>query len=115
MMKDIFEFYEAQPEPNKNCFLTLRDIILGYSEEISETVKYGMPCFLYGKEILCYLWKDKQDKPYILVAKGREIHHPRLEQGTRKKMKILSVDPKGEIEVDVIEEILSLSIDFILN
>jgi uncharacterized protein DUF1801 len=112
MIDKISEFYFASSEPNKSCFLALRDILLKYDPEISETVKYNMPCFLYKKHILCYLWSDKATKePYILWSKGHEIDHPLLETGTRKKMKILRVDPAQDLPIKTIHKILQLALE----
>lgn len=82
----------------RSTLLALRAIITGHNCEISETVKYGMPCFLYRRNILCYLWTESRTGyPYILMAEGRHITDPALEQGTRTRMKILRVDPHADI------------------
>ena len=106
------DFYLKQEEPLKSCLLTMREIILQQDDQISETLKYGLPCFLFGKKILCYLWKDKKTKhPYILMSDGLLIEHPKLEQGDRKKMKSYSVNPNMDLNLAEIKDILSLGID----
>ena len=110
MSKD--DFYFKKEEPLKSCFLALRDIILQHNPEISETIKYGLPCFLFGKKILCYLWQDKKTRhPYILMADGGMIDHPKLEQGDRKRMKSYSVDPNLDLNLKEIFEILDLGLN----
>ena len=42
---DVLSFYLKSEDPNKSCLLTLRDIILNQDEAVTETKKYGMPCF----------------------------------------------------------------------
>ena len=109
------EFYLQKDEPHKSCLLALQTIILSYSNDISETRKYGMPCFCYRSKPLCYLWTDKKNgEPYILVVEGRNIDHPMLEQGTRSRMKILRINPEDDIPVDVIRSIfdMALELDF---
>ncbi len=59
-MKAVDEFIHRQSEPNKSCFMGLRSLLLEFHSKISETTKYGMPCYLFEKGILCYLWKDKK-------------------------------------------------------
>jgi len=50
-----------------------------------------MPCFVYNKKQFCYLWTDKKtNNPYLLIVEGKNIDHPLLEQGDRKRMKILT-------------------------
>lgn len=105
---ELDEFYLEQDEPNRSCFLSLRTVILKAHQNISETKKYGMPCFTYSKKALCYLWKDKKTfEPYILFVEGRQMDHPSLEQGDRSRMKILRIDPKQDLKLELIEELLA--------
>ncbi len=107
-------FYLESPEPNKSCLLTLRDMILQLDTEIIETKKYGMPCFCFGKKILCYLWVDKKtEHPYILFTEGRQMQHPLLEQGKRTRMKILPVNPNNDLPVDSIIFLLKMALDIV--
>lgn len=111
MFKTAEDFYSSQSEPNRSCFYALREIILSYNELLSETVKYGMPCFTYGKKHFCYLWYDKETKePYILMVEGNKIDHPMLNSGNRKRMKTLSIDPGSDIPVDLIYEVFDLQL-----
>jgi len=104
-------FYLKQPEPNKSCFLALRDILLNFDPNITKTVKYGMPCFCYNNKAFCYLWQDKKTRePYLLIVDGNLIEHPQLEAGSRARMKILRVNPNKDIKLDLIHEILDLAI-----
>lgn len=69
-----------------------------------------MPCFCFGKKPFCYLWTDKQSgEPYILIVDGDKIEHQALEQGDRKKMKVLSIASQKDIPLNLINEILSLA------
>jgi hypothetical protein len=101
------DFYLSKTEPNKSCLLALRSIILRQSAHITETVKYGMPCFCYKKKMFCYLWTDKKiAEPYILMVEGMLLSHPKLEAGSRARMKILSVNPNQDLDIDTINEVL---------
>ncbi len=105
-------WYLSKEEPVRSCLLALRDIILAQDMLISETVKYGMPCFIVKKKILCYLWTDKKtDEPYILVVDGKLIDHLALEAGDRARMKILRIDPDKDLPVKTIREVLNLALD----
>ena len=107
-MSDTDNFYLDKDEPNKSCLLALRDIILSQDENVSETKKYGMPCFCYKKKMFCYLWTDKKtDEPYILVVEGKHLDHPRLETGDRARMKIHRVDPNKDIDIKTVNSILN--------
>lgn len=107
MIEDLQKYYLRQDEPNKSCLLALRSIILAQNTEITETVKYGMPCFLYKGKRFCYVWIDKKTKePYILMVEGNRLYHPELEQGDRAKMKILRVNPNLDLPLGTILEIL---------
>ena len=105
-------WYLNQEEPNRSCFLAMREIILKADNEVEETLKYGSPCFVYRGRAFCYLWKDKKtDEPYFLLVEGKLIYHPKLETGDRKRMKILRVDPSGDLEVTTITSVLSKALD----
>ncbi len=107
MIEDLQKYYLRQDEPNKSCLLALRSIILSQSPHLTETVKYGMPCFCYKKKTFCYLWTDKKTtEPYILMVEGNRLHHPELEQGDRAKMKILRVNPNLDLPMGTILEVL---------
>ncbi len=107
MISEKDNFYLNKDEPNRSCLLTLRNIILGQDPNISETQKYGMPCFCYRQKMFCYLWTDKKtDEPYILMVEGKLLDHPELEEGNRSLMKIFRVSPNRDIAVDTISYIL---------
>lgn len=111
-MSKTDHFYLKHDEPNKSCFLALRDILLNFDTKISETVKYGMPCFCYNNKMFCYLWTDKKTaEPYLLMVDGNLMEHPSLESGSRARMKILRVNPNEDIDLDLIHEILNLGIN----
>ena len=103
------DFYLNKAEPAKSCLLAMRNILLSFNDHMMETVKYGMPCFLYKDKVLCYLWMDKKTmKPYFLVS--GKIEHEALERGNRKSMKILAVNPDLDLPMDIIHEILTNAI-----
>ena len=110
------DFYLSKEEPNKSCLLALRDIILRQDGNISETRKYGMPCFCYRKKMCCYLWVDKKTgEPYILFVEGKHLNHPQLEVGKRARMKIFRVDPKKDIPIAEIHLLLKKALDLYRN
>lgn len=112
MLREIDRFYEEKEEPNRSCFLALREIILSYNSDLKEAYKYKLPCFVIGKTIFCYLWKDKKTQiPYISFNKGVKIDHPALFQGNRKTFKLLYIDPNEDIPVKTIHEIFDLAIE----
>lgn len=107
MIEKLHNYYLKKEEPNKSCLLALREIILNQDVNITETIKYGMPCFCYKKKMFCYLWTDKKtDEPYILMVEGKRLDHHQLEEGDRKKMKILRINPNKDLPLKTIETIL---------
>lgn len=110
------DFYLDQPEPNRSCLLTLRNVILDMDAEVAGTVKYGMPCFTYKSKAFCYLWKDKKtNQPYILMVEGKHLDHPMLEVGDRARMKILRVDPTQDLPINEIKQLLDMALDLYRN
>lgn len=112
MIEDLTNYYLNKTEPNKSCLLALRSIILNQDINISETRKFGMPCFCYKKKMFCYLWTDKKtDEPYILMVEGKFLDHPKLEEGNRSRMKIFRINPNKDLPIKSIENILQKALD----
>ncbi|MGM9509727.1 DUF1801 domain-containing protein [Larkinella sp. GY13] len=112
MVDPFHTFYLNQSEPNKSCLLALRSIIVDQDKDITESQKWGMPCFLYKKKIFCYLWTDKKtDEPYILLVDGKYLDAPELEEGDRKRMKMFRVNPYQDLPIETIESILQKGLD----
>ena len=109
-------FYLRAEEPNKSCLLTLRDMILSQDEGITETVKYGMPCFCYRGKMFCYLWVDKKTQsPYILFVEGNRLDHPSLKSEGRARMKVLHIDPDKDMPIELIVLLLNQALDLYRN
>jgi hypothetical protein len=112
MILDTYNYYLNQEEPNKSCLLALRSIILEQDKQVTETQKWGMPCFCYKKKMFCYLWIDKETgEPYMLLVEGRHLLHPELEAGKRSRMKIFRVNPNKDLPLKTIENILHESLE----
>jgi len=91
--------------------LSLRDIILSYHPQISETWKFRDPFFNYGKKMLCYLSIDRHTRvPYVGMVEGRYLDHSALESGGRKRIKVLSINPTKDIPIDTMEEVLEQAV-----
>lgn len=105
-------FYLSKSEPNKSCLLALRQIILDQDKDVTETRKYGMPCFCYKAKMFCYLWIDKKtDEPYLLFVESKHLNHPKLEAGNRARMKIFRVNPNADIPRKTIDELLNKALN----
>jgi hypothetical protein len=112
MTQQLQDFYQNKPEPVKGCLLALRDIILGQDVLVTETVKYGMPCFCFKKKMFCYLWTEKKTgDPYLLMVEGKHLVHPLLEVGDRSRMKIFRIDPDIDLPIKTIANILGQALD----
>lgn len=116
MIDELYNYYLGQEEPQKSCLFVLRDIILKQDTDISETVKYGMPCFCYKKKMFCYLWTDsKTNEPYILFVEGKLLNNPELEAGSRSRMKILRINPTEDLPLTLIKSLLNEALDLYRN
>ncbi len=113
MVKPADNFFLQLEEPDKSCMLALRQIILGYHHEITETWKYGMPVYCLRNKMYCYLWIHKKYKqPYIGIVEGGKINHPALITEKRARMKIMLIDPLKNIPVKTINSILKKASSF---
>ncbi len=107
MLRDIDNYFLSLPEPNRSCMQALREHILAFDAQITEAWKYRLPFFLYKKKMFCYFWADKKTGlPYIGFVEGRNINHPMLEQGNRKRMKILQINPEADLPIEALDEII---------
>jgi len=112
MVEELHNYYLNKEEPNKSCLLALRSIILDQDTNVTETQKWGMPCFCYKKKMFCYLWTDKKtDEPYLLMVEGKYLDNPELEAGDRSRMKIFRVNPDKELPIKKIERILQKALE----
>jgi hypothetical protein len=115
-MEDLTNFYLREEEPNRSCFLAMREIVRKSDAEVEETIKYGSACFVYRGRAFCYLWKDKKtNEPYFLFVEGKRLSHPKLEAGDRKRMKILRVNPSEDLPLNDIESVLNEALDLYRN
>lgn len=115
-MKGTDTFYLNLKEPNRSCLLALRNIILQQDPNITETLKWSLPCFCYRKKMFCFLSIDnKSDKPYLLIVEGRLIEHPLLEANNRTRMKSISIDPNKDLPLETITEILNNALNLYRN
>jgi hypothetical protein len=106
-MANLSAFYPTKSEPYQSCLLALQSIILQIDSNITETTKYGMPCFCYYKKAFCYLWMDKERRElYVLFVEGNHLSHPNLETGSRKRMKIFGVNPNLDLPTVALQEVL---------
>lgn len=116
MNPELESFYLNKSEPNKGCFLALRSLILQKDESVTETLKYGMPCFCYRKKMFCYLWMvQKTNLPYILFVEGKHLDHPDLHAGKRTRMKTLYIDSSQDLPIDTIQFLLDKALDLYRN
>jgi hypothetical protein len=116
MIRETDNFYLSKEEPLKGCLLALRSIILEQDENVTETVKYGMPCFCYKKKMFCYLWTEKKtNEPYLLMVEGALLDHPLLEKGDRARMKIFRVNPHEDLPIETIHWVLNAALDLYRN
>ena len=116
MIREIDQYYFQQEEPNRSCLLALRSIILEQNTHVTETQKWGMPCFCFKKKMFCFLWTDKKTgEPYILLVAGRYLDHPLLEKGTRTRMKIFRIKPNKDIPIDTIKLLLNEALNLYRN
>jgi uncharacterized protein YdhG (YjbR/CyaY superfamily) len=105
-------YYEKHEEPNQSCLLALRKLILSSHPDVNEAIKWGIPCFMRGKRMFCFLSIHKKSgQPYILWSDGIHMEHPLLEQGDRKLMKVMMINPNEDLPVKEIEEILGIALE----
>jgi len=113
MLSDIDNYYLQKEEPVKGCMLALRNFILKFDPNITETWKYKMPVFCYKGKMFCYLWTNKKThQPYIGIVEGKKIDHPALLIENRSRMKIMPLDADKDLPVKTIDTIFKMALRF---
>ena len=116
MIRELDQYYFLQEEPNRSCLLALRSLILEQDPGVTETMKWGMPCFSFKKKMFCFLWTDKKtNEPYILMVEGKHLNNPLLEKGTRSRMKILRIKAHEDIPIHIINPLLDEALNLYRN
>ena len=111
MINELQAFYLSKEEPTKGCLLAMRDYILEYHPDMSESWTHKMPMFRFKGKLFCYLWVDKKTyEPYIGMYKGIDIDHPKLDLGNRNKMKTMMIDANADIPLKDLDEIFKMAI-----
>jgi len=111
-LSEIDNFYLQKDEPLRGCLLALREMILAQNEHVTAAWKYGMPFFRYKGKMFCYLWVHKKHcQPYIGFVEGKHLDHPELVIEKRSRMKIILIDPLGDLPVEKIKTLLHRAIE----
>ncbi|MFC3160292.1 protein of unknown function (DU1801) [Chryseobacterium arachidis] len=107
-MNPIQEYFYRIEEPDRSTLLFLRRKILeSDTENITETLSFGLPFFKYKKKMLCYFYfSKKHQKHYVSFYHGDKLDHPLLLQEGRKKFKILLIDMNEDLPLQLILEFI---------
>ncbi len=107
MQEPIDIFFEKLDEPYRSCLLFLRQFILDYSSDITESRKFNTPFYYFKKKWLGFISYDPKTKIiYIAFANGYLMKHPKLLSEGRKKQKIFYIDPAKDVDVKSLKAIL---------
>lgn len=108
-MNPIQEYFFRINEPERSTLLFLRKKILeSDTENIPETLSFGLPFFKFKKKMLCYLYYSKKhQKHYISFYHGDRLNHPMLLSEGRKKFKILLIDMDEDLPVELILSLIN--------
>ncbi len=110
-MTELEQFYESQSEPNRSCFLFLKQFILEQNHLLEEKWKWKLPFFYYNKKPFCYLWVNKKKNlPYVCFVRSLHINRPELELESRRQMKAITIDPNKDINIALLGSIIKESL-----
>ncbi|KUJ57825.1 DUF1801 domain-containing protein [Chryseobacterium aquaticum] len=108
-MNPIQEYFFRIDEPERSTLLFLRKKILeSDTENITETLSFGLPFFKFKKKMLCYFYYSKKHKKhYISFYHGDRLDYPELLSEGRKKFKILLIDMDEDLPLEFILSLIN--------
>ena len=110
----IDNFFLSLEEPIQGTLLFLYDYILNKHPNLKPDWKYSLPFICFNKKMFCYFWFNNKNKTqsYIAFAEGYRMKHPSLQQEGRKRMKILRINPKEDVPLETINEVVQEALSF---
>lgn len=113
IQKTVDLFIIDQQENLKIIYAILNDIILEWDDEIKSSINYGLPFYKIKKnKTVCYLKTHKKNSVDITFWNSVHIldQFPQLELRDRKRMASLNYSNAEDIDIELIHEILSVTL-----
>jgi hypothetical protein len=111
MSQSADNFFLSLTEPDKSCLLFLRDYMLGFSDEITESWKNHTPFYYYRKKWMAFISYDTRTRIiYISFTDGCSMHHRKLLSEGRKRMKIFYVKAEEDIDIESLNKIMKMAV-----
>ncbi|WP_423738190.1 DUF1801 domain-containing protein [Chitinophaga caseinilytica] len=112
-MKQVDNYFQSLPEPQKSCLLAVHSIIMSQDPHITAEWKYAIPMYCYKGKMFCYIRADvKTLTPYIGMVEGNRLDYPGLVQGNRSRMKVMNFDPEADLPIEILQDMLNEALDF---
>jgi hypothetical protein len=69
-------------------------------------------CHFFAIRVKCFaFWTRKATGDFYMgFVEGKHLNHPQLVAGDRSRMKILPIEPEGDLPVELIEDIIQHAI-----
>lgn len=108
MEHQLTHYFLTLPEPTQSALLCIRNF-LTQEMALQEHWKYNTPFYYFNGKWFCYMsYHQKRDQCYLGFVKGYKIQHPQLISGGRKQIKIYPINPKRDINIQELKEIVTL-------
>ena len=111
-METAIDYIESQPNDWQTALLALRQIILDFHPDITETFKWKCPFYLY-KGYLAYMYINKKGL-HLAFANGAKFDdtHGILQGKDRKLIRLITIDPSQDFPIKDIHYCLQLALDY---
>ncbi len=106
-------FILDQEENLKIIYSILNDIILEHDKEIKSSINYGMPFYkINNNKSICYLFTHQKNSVDITFWNSVHIidQFPQLELRNRKRMASLNYKNPEDINIDLVKQILEVTL-----
>ena len=106
-MSPLENYFEALPEDYREVMLVVRDFLRGGPYHFEERYRWSTPTYYADGRYVCYLYyKAKEGRAYVGFGRAAGVEHPLLLAEGRKQIRILVLDPRTDVPLEGIGEVL---------
>lgn len=112
-MNPLDAYFAALPTDHREVMLVARALFTSGPWHLEERYRWRTPTYYHAERYVCYLNHDRRrrgGRSYIGFTRVRDLGHPGLRSEGRKLVRVMDLDPAGDVPVEAIAEVLAASL-----